>query len=445
MDSDSKEGRRFYIETLGCQMNIYDSEFISDLLARSGYQSVKRPQDASVILVNTCSVRERAEDKALARLRELAALKRTNPELVVGVVGCMAQRLGKGLVQGAAKIDLVVGFDAYSSLVGLVEEAHARHPLVAGVTEPPRSLYSSRPGQHDSVRAFVTIMQGCDNFCSYCIVPYVRGRERSKPHSAILEEIEHFVGLGAKDITLIGQNVNSYRDHGLTFADLLEKANRVEGLERIRFTTSHPKDLTLGLVEQIRDLPKVCEHLHLPLQSGSDRILSLMTRGYSFRDFSKIVEFARHSIPRLAVTTDIMVGFPSETETDFEATLCALERMRFDAAFMFRYSPRKGTAAYGLADDVAAAEKTRRLKEIIGLQNRITDEKKQALLGSEVEVLVEGPSARDPGFVLGRTRENWLAKLPREGVKKGETLAAKISGVTRWMVICDPSLRKAGA
>jgi tRNA-2-methylthio-N6-dimethylallyladenosine synthase len=222
-------------------------------------------------------------------------------------------------------------------------------------------------------------------------------------------------------------------------------ANDVPGLGRIRFTTSHPKDLTLGVIERIRDLPKVCEHLHLPLQSGSDRVLSLMNRGYTSSEFGKIVQFARHNIPTLAVTTDIMVGFPTETESDFESTFRALDEIRFDAAFMFRYSPRDGTKACRLGDDVALEEKTRRLKEVISLQNCITDEKKQALLGREIEILIEGESDREPDFMLGRTRENWLAKIPREGVRRGETVVARISSATRWMVTCDRSLRKAGA
>jgi tRNA-2-methylthio-N6-dimethylallyladenosine synthase len=287
-------------------------------------------------------------------------------------------------------------------------------------------------------------MQGCDNFCSYCIVPYVRGRERSKPHGVILDEIAHLVGLGAREVTLIGQNVNSYRDGQVDFAGLLELASQVEGLSRIRFTTSHPKDLTLGLIERMRDVPKVCEHLHLPLQSGSDRVLALKNRGYTRGDFTKIVQFARYTIPTLAVTTDIMVGYPTETELDFEATLRTLEDLQFDAAFMFRYSPREGTRAAGLGDDVPIEDKTRRLKAAIALQNRVTDQKKAALLGKEVEVLIERESRREPAFMQGRTRENWLAKIPREGVRKGETVVADVLSATRWMLSCERSSRKVG-
>jgi tRNA-2-methylthio-N6-dimethylallyladenosine synthase len=352
--------------------------------------------------------------------------------------------MGPGLVQRGLKVNLVVGFDAYGSLPELIRNARNGGPIIETVSEP-QALFSLRPASRDGTAAFVTIIQGCDNFCSYCIVPYVRGRERSKPHRVILEEIQHLVGLGAKEVTLIGQNVNSYRDGQVDFAHLLELANDVTGLERIRFTTSHPKDLTIGVVQKIRDLPKVCEHLHLPLQSGSDRILSLMNRGYASAGFRKIIEFARFTIPALAVTTDIMVGFPTEAEPDFEATLRALGDLRFDAAFMFMYSPREGTQANALADDVRREEKIRRLKEAVALQNRVTDEKKSALLGTEVEILIERESGREAGFMLGRTRENWLAKIPREGVRRGETVVAGVHSVTRWMLCCDGPSRKVGA
>ena len=436
--------KSFYIETHGCQMNIYDSEFIRDTLLRDGYEPAARPSDASVILVNTCSVRARAERKALARLAEMGALKKQNPDLVLAVVGCMAQRLGAAATDRVPGIDLVVGFDAYAALPALIRDARLRRPVVETSAEP-RALYSARPSSRDGITAFVTIMQGCDNYCSYCIVPYVRGRERSKPHQVILDEIGHLVGLGAREVTLIGQNVNSYRDGCIDFARLLELADGIQGLERIRFTTSHPKDLTIGVIEAMRDLPKVCEHLHLPVQSGSDRILALMNRGYTRGDFRKIVQFARHAIPALAVTTDVMVGFPTETQADFDRTVEVMEDVRFDAAFMFLYSPREGTEALRLGDDVPMEEKTRRLREVVALQNHVTDALKASLVGRQVEILVETESKREPRYMLGRTRENWLAKIPREGVRKGETVIAEVRSVTRWMLVCERSSRKVGA
>jgi tRNA-2-methylthio-N6-dimethylallyladenosine synthase len=437
--------KRYFIETHGCQMNIYDSQFIADLLERHGYRRAASPEEASVVILNTCSVRDRAERKALSHMRDFAAIRRKRPELLIAVVGCMAQRLGRQLAERRTKADLVVGFDAYASLADLLKQCRgARDPVVA-ISEEPSSLYGARPRKRTSVSAFVTIMQGCDNFCSYCIVPYVRGRERSRSPQAILDEISHLVSLGVREVVLIGQNVNSYRHHGTDFTSLLGLANEIRGLDRLRFTTSHPKDLTLGLIEAVRDLPKVCGHLHLPLQSGSDRILSLMNRGYTFGDFRKIVDLARYEIGRLAVTTDLMVGFPTESEADFQGTFAAVEAVEFDAAFMFRYSPRDGTRAACMADDVPGEEKTRRLRALLDLQNRITDKKKRALLGQEVEVLLEGPSSREPGFMVGRTRENWLAKIPRKGVRRGETVVAAVTDVTRWMVVCDNALRKVGS
>lgn len=442
MPESESVGTPFYIETHGCQMNVYDSEFVADLLVRGGYRRVASAKEASVILVNTCSVRDRAEKKALARITELAALKREHREVTIAVVGCMAQRLGARLTAVVPAVDLVAGFDAYPSIPALLEDCSRRTRALLATSEVPSFLHSLVPLEHRSITAFVTIMQGCDNFCSYCIVPYVRGRERSKPCETILAEMRHLVGLGVREVTLIGQNVNSYRDGETDFAGLLRQASEVAGLKRLRFTTSHPKDITIGLIEAIRDLGKVCEHLHLPLQSGSDRILALMNRGYSLGDYRRMVDFVRHTIPGLAVTTDLMVGFPTESETDFQATLAALGDIAFDAAFMFRYSPREGTEAARLADDVPDQRKTERLQKLLDLQNSITDRNKASLVGREVEVLVEGPSSREPGFSVGRTRENHLAKIHSKGVEIGETVVAPVSAVTRWIVVCEGSLRK---
>jgi tRNA-2-methylthio-N6-dimethylallyladenosine synthase len=437
--------RRFYIETYGCQMNIYDSGVISEILTGQGHEPADCAAEADLILINTCSVRDRAERKVLTRLSEISATKKGRPDLLLGVVGCMAQRLGKKLTETWMKIDLVVGPDSYDTLGGIITGLTVERDPVVETTQDSECMYAHRPKTFDSVSAFVTIMRGCDNFCSYCIVPYVRGRERSRPLGDIIKEIKHLVELGVKEATLLGQNVNSYRDGKTGFAGLLEAVDAVEGLERIRFTTSHPKDLAPGVIERIRDLPGVCEHLHLPLQSGSDRILASMNRGYSYGDYRRIVNLARSAIPGIAITTDIMVGFPGETRSDHEATLRAMEEIAFESAFMFKYSAREGTHAAGLTDDVEEAEKVARLGQVIELENSIIDTKKQALLGKEVEILVEGESRRESGFLIGRTRKNWLAKLPQKGVSKGEVVVAEVTGVTRWMISCDGSVRKAGA
>jgi tRNA-2-methylthio-N6-dimethylallyladenosine synthase len=434
--------KTFYIETYGCQMNIYDSCVVADILICKGFRHTGVAEDADLVLVNTCSVRDRAERKALSRLTELAALKRSNPHLIIGVIGCMAQRLGEKLIDRG--VDLVLGPDCYSSLGDLLDRLAGSEAPVVETSQNNRSMYSLMPEHRDSVKAFTTIMRGCNNLCSYCVVPYVRGRERSKPHREIIAEIEHIVGLGSREVTLIGQNVNSYDDGSTDFTDLLRLVNDIDGLERIRFTTSHPKDLSHRLMDQMRDLSKVCEHLHLPLQSGSDRILSLMNRDYTYRRYRELVETARSKVGNLAVTTDIMVGFPTESLTDFRETVRAMEEIRFDAAFMFRYSPRDGTHAYRMKDDVPVIEKIARLKEVIGLQNRLTDEKKQQLMDQEVEVLIEGESTREPGFAIGRTRKNWLAKVPLKGVSKGEIVIARVTGATRWMLACEVIPRKVG-
>jgi tRNA-2-methylthio-N6-dimethylallyladenosine synthase len=276
-------------------------------------------------------------------------------------------------------------------------------------------------------------------------VPYVRGRERSKPHGEVIAEVEHMVSLGVKEITLLGQNVNSYSDGGVDFASLLSKVNAVEGLRRIRFTTSHPRDLTPDVIDAVADLDKVCEHLHLPLQSGSDRILKAMNRGYTYAEYRDKVALARARVPGIAVTTDLMVGFPSEDDADHEATLKAVRELKFESAFTFNYSPRPGTRAAKLEDDIPDSEKSRRLQEILEIENEVIDSCKGALAGREVEILLEAESKRERGYMTGRTRKNWLAKLPGKGVRRGEVVVARVAGVSRWMITCDEYSRKMGA
>jgi tRNA-2-methylthio-N6-dimethylallyladenosine synthase len=439
-----QEARSFYIKTLGCQMNIYDSEIIAAKLLADGYTQADRPRDADLILINTCSVRDRAERKARSMAAEYASLRKANPDLVIGVIGCMAQRLGGSLTEDGT-VNLVVGTDCYDYFTDLLRRLELTGAPVVETSCNFVSTYALRPQTYSSMKTFVSIMRGCNNFCSYCIVPYVRGRERSKAHTEILAEINNLAGMGVREVTLLGQNVNSYSDGKVDFADLLALVNGIDGIERIRFTTSHPKDLTDGLIYAIRDLPKVCEHLHLPLQSGNDRILAAMNRGYTYAEYKSRHDLARAVIPGLAVTTDLMVGFPSETGPECEDTLRALRELRFDAAFMFRYSAREGTSAADLPDDVPEQEKIERLKRLIALQNDITDSRKQELVGRQVEILIEEPSTKEPGYMLGRTRENWLAKIPSKGVREGSKVNAQVISVTRWMITCAPVQGKAEA
>lgn len=439
-----QQGKRFYIETLGCQMNVYDSEIISGMLLADGYRQAEGPGDADLILLNTCSVRDRAERKAHSMAAHFASLRKKKPDLIIGVVGCMAQRLeGKLTTDGA--VNLVVGTDCYDYFIELLHRVEATGRPVVETSCNFVSTYALRPETYTSVKAFVSVMRGCNNFCSYCVVPYVRGRERSKDHRALLAEIRNLVSLGVKEVTLLGQNVNSYCDRSIGFPDLLALVNDVEGLERIRFTTSHPKDLSEELIYAMRDLPKVCEHLHLPLQSGNDRILGLMKRGYTYAEYKRAQDLARQVIPGLAVTTDLMVGFPSESDADYQDTLRALDEIRFEAAFMFRYSEREGTDAADLPDDVPEKTKVDRLKHLIAVQNRITDGRKLELLGRTVEILIEEPYRKQEGFMLGRTRENWLAKVPSKGVREGSKVNAEVTSVTRWMITCSEVQGKAEA
>ncbi|MGD8627922.1 MAG: tRNA (N6-isopentenyl adenosine(37)-C2)-methylthiotransferase MiaB [bacterium] len=454
--------KTYFIETFGCQMNVYDSEFIADLLSMRGYSTAGSPEDASLVLINTCSVRARAERKAITRAQEIAALKRTGKPLYLGIIGCMAQRLGGDLEKAGCRADFILGPDTYLDLPGIIDGLESRNApgnrsgtpgkLKRGAGgahvdtgQDPGCLYSLKPETHEAVTAFVTIMRGCNNFCSFCIVPYVRGRERSKPVAEVIAEVEHMVSLGVKEVTLLGQNVNSYADDGLDFAGLLARVNAVEGLRRIRFTTSHPRDLTAEVIDAIAGLDKVCEHLHLPLQSGSDRILRAMNRGYTYAGYRDKVALARSRVPGISVTTDLMVGFPSEDDADHQATLEAVRELRFESAFTFNYSPRPGTRASKLKDDVPDSEKSRRLQEILEIENGVIDSCKGALDGEEVEILVEAESKREPGYMTGRTRKNWLAKLPGKGVRRGEVVAARVTGVSRWMITCDEYSRKVGA
>ena len=415
---------KFYIETFGCEMNKLDSEVLGGILEREGFSPAASPEDADVILVNTCSVREHAERRALARLGRLLGLKSERPEVVLGVVGCMAQRMKEELLARLPGIDLVAGPDNYRKVPEVLKDGN--FPVV--LTEQDEELYEGvEPRREGKVRAWVAIMRGCNNFCSYCIVPYVRGRERSRPHRSVLREVEELAEEGYKDVTLLGQNVDSYCDGEVDFAGLLRLVDRA-GVPRVRFLTSHPKDLSEEVLRAISECPSLCEHLHLPIQSGSDRVLELMRRGYTVERYIRIVEEARRLIPGISITTDILVGFPGETEEDFRMTLDVMRIVQFDDAYMYRYSPRPGTLAARFPDEVPEEEKLRRLDEVIRLQREITRKKNERLLGSEVEVLLEAPAKR--GGMLGRTRTGKPVVVEGEDLKLGEFVRVRVTGTT---------------
>ncbi|NOZ64823.1 MAG: tRNA (N6-isopentenyl adenosine(37)-C2)-methylthiotransferase MiaB [Caldiserica bacterium] len=411
---------KVYIETYGCQMNQYDSSVISFLVKEKGWELVEEWSEAEAILVNTCSVRAHAEHRVLSRLGVWGKYKREkNPSLLLGVMGCMAQKEGKALLERFAFLDLVVGTHRLWDLPALLERAKKERILATESTYQNFPLPKIAAG---GVSAFISIMRGCNNFCSYCIVPYVRGRERSRPPEDILEEVKGLVKRGVKEITLLGQNVNSYRGvslkNSITYdlPDLLKELNEVEGLYRIKFATSHPKDLSAKLIRAVKDCQKVCEYLHVPVQSGSNRILALMNRGYTREDYLNLAKNIRREIPEASITTDIIVGFPTEKEEDFLLTKELMEEIRFDTAYIFKYSPRPHTAAAKLPDDVPREEKEKRLGELLALQKRISQEKGEKLLGKELEVLIE---RKERDKWLGKTRTHRTVLVESKEKKPG--------------------------
>jgi tRNA-2-methylthio-N6-dimethylallyladenosine synthase len=413
-----------FFQTFGCQMNVSDSDELLHALSSRGYTPVADADAADLVVVNTCSVRERAEERALARITEYAAKKRgkDRKHKKLWVIGCMAERLGESLKKRIRGIDAVIGARELDDPEAVVQKYCGsdgdgeEHHVERGVSE------------------FVPIMRGCNNYCAYCIVPYVRGPEQSIPSADLVGTIRKRIERGIKEITLLGQNVNSYNDQGRDFSELLRTISKIDGLDRIRFTTSHPKDCTEKLILTIAELPKVCRHLHLPVQAGADRILTLMNRRYTRGHYLSLVAMIRKHIPDADITTDFLAGFPSETEADFAATLSLAEEVRFTAAFMFAYSVRAGTEAAAFNDDVPRAEKLARLKRLITMQNAITRSKYDGLIGRDLEVMVYGPLEKaDSGFMRAQDFGSKRVLLPCANVKAGTILrvrAVRSSGMT---------------
>ena len=410
--SYKKSAPRVYIQTFGCQMNKYDSEVMRSLLLKRGYQFTDNWKEADVILVNTCSVRQHAEDRVYSYLGKWGKYKEEKrPELIIGVCGCMAQKEGMNLVERMPCIDLVCGTHSIPLIHELISDLEKgggrRIELSEDFDNFPPPVYEAKESK---ISAWVVIMRGCENYCSYCVVPYVRGKEVSRPPEDIADEVRRLADEGVKEVTLLGQNVNSYKINQYStlstegdFSSLLERINRIEGIERIRFATSHPKDMSTETIEAIRSLPKVCEHIHLPVQSGSDKILRLMNRKYTRNQYRELVSTIREAIPEVSVTTDIIVGFPQETEEDFMDTYELLKEIQFDASFIFKYSPRAGTKAYEMEDDVPEEVKRERLNTLLSLQKRISQRINEKLTGTQVEILVDGYESRPSvSFVAGR-------------------------------------------
>jgi tRNA-2-methylthio-N6-dimethylallyladenosine synthase len=408
---------RVYVETYGCQMNVADSDLIGSVLAEAGYATAARAEDADVIVVNTCAVREKAEERVIARASELGAQKRKRPQMVLAIVGCMAEHLKEGLAERAPAVDVIAGPDSYRRLPELLAQLRAqRSPTTATAAAPfapvidvkldKAETYEGLSGAvgGDGVSGFVTIQRGCDKFCTFCVVPFTRGRERGTPPREVLRQVRKLAEAGYREVVLLGQTVNSYRWDDVTFAQLLRAVAGIDGIERVRFTSPYPVDFTDDVIAAIAEEPKLCRYVHLPVQSGSDAVLERMRRGYTVADYRAIVAALRRAMPEIALSTDLLTGFSGETEDDHLATLALMREVRFDSAFMFAYSERDLTfAAKKLADDIAPAEKQRRLSEIVALQEQISAEVFAAHVGRRERVLVHGPSKRDPAQLMGRT------------------------------------------
>ncbi len=440
---------KLFIETYGCQMNFADSEVVAAVMQTADYDLTDNIEEADCILINTCSIRDHAEKKAISRLEYFQSLKKRHKGLIVGVIGCMAERMKDELLYNKV-VDMVVGPDCYLDLPNLVAQASEGHKAInvePSLTETYKDVIPKRiaPG----ISGFVSIMRGCNNFCSYCIVPYTRGRERSREYQSILSEVLDLKSKGYKEVTLLGQNVNSYNFEGLTFPMLLDKLACEVPEIRIRFTTSHPKDMSEETVKVIAKHHNLCKHIHLPVQSGSNRILQLMNRKYTREWYLEKVRMIRSIIPDCGITTDMFTGFHSETEEDHQQTLSLMREAAFDSAFMFKYSERQGTyASRNLPDNVPEEVKVRRLQEAIDLQLELSLESNRRDIGKQFEVLVEGRSKRSADQMFGRTSQNKVVLFDRENNKVGDLINVVITDATpatlfgtalRHSDLCSPS------
>jgi len=423
----------YLIHTFGCQMNLSDAEVLAGHLERLGYQETETESLADVILLITCCVREHAESRVYGKIGELYKLKQERPEIILGIGGCMPQQseVAEKLRQRFPYLDLVFGTHNLATFPELFSQAKNSKETVVMVYDESRAVVDNIPRvRRDNLKAWVTIMHGCTNFCTYCIVPYVRGKERSRAMASVIAEVEELAARGYREVTLLGQNVNSYGQDLVeqpSFADLLRSLEDIPGVQRVRFMTSHPKDFSKELVAAIASSHKVCEHIHLPIQSGSDKMLSAMNRGYTRDEYLLLVDRIRQEIPEAVLTTDIIVGFPGETEQDFADTLDLLREVRFDGAFTFAYSPRSGTVAAEWPEELSKEDKGSRLRIVNELVNQVALERNQQLVDQVLEVLVEGVSKTDSSMLTGRTRGNKLVHFPGGLSQIGELLSVKVS------------------
>ncbi len=444
---------KVYIKTYGCQMNERDSEQVARQFQERGYDLTQQESEADVILLNTCSVRDQAEQKALSNMGRLRKFKRAHPNLILGFMGCMAQSRGKNLLDQLPDVDLVVGTQRFHRVVDYVDE-------VIGKTEKDRSRIADvleEKGSENTIRdhmlkphqvtAFVSVMQGCNMHCTFCIVPTTRGAERSRPISEIIAEVRSLADRGIKEITLLGQIVNFYGRHefpvvkGKTpFVQLLEAVNQIDGIERIRFTSPHPSGFREDLIDAVAKLPKVCEHVHLPLQSASNRVLKAMHRPYTIEKYLQIIQRLREQVPSVAITTDIIVGFPGETEAEFQETLALAKEIEFDQAFVFRYSQRKDTPAAIMEGQHSKEEKERRNQDLLTVINAAVKRKLEVVVGKEKEILVEGESKTNSERMMGRTRQNQIVIFPGNDRHRGQLMKVKIEKALGFSLLGDPAI-----
>lgn len=445
-DARDNNGRKLYIETYGCQMNVADSEVVASIMDTAGYEQAESLDDADAVLINTCSIRDNAEQKIVSRLQYLNSLKRTKGRggLVVGVIGCMAERV-KDILIDEMGVDLVAGPDSYMDLPNLFAAVEAGEKAInveLSTTETYRDVIPARIGGN-RVGGFVSIMRGCNNFCSYCIVPYTRGRERSRESESILNEVADLRARGFKEVTLLGQNVNSYHYEAadgrvVDFASLLGMVAQAAPDMRVRFTTSHPKDMSDDIIDTIASYDNICHHIHLPVQSGSNKVLKAMNRKYTKEWYMDRIAAIRRRIPDCGITTDLFTGFHDETEEDFKETLDLMREAAFDASFMFKYSERPGTlAARTMPDNVAEEVKIDRLNRMIALQNELSAASNLKDVGKVMEVLVEGVSKRSREQFMGRTSQNKAAVFPRGDYKVGDLVNVRVIGSSSATLICE--------
>jgi tRNA-2-methylthio-N6-dimethylallyladenosine synthase len=455
-DTVPKAQKQFYIESYGCQMNFSDSEIVASILSQEGYELTEKLENANLVLVNTCSIREKAEQTVRKRLELFNGLKRKNKDLKIGVLGCMAERLKHKFLEEEKMVDIVVGPDAYKDLPNLLKEAEAEREAVNVILSKEETYGDIAPVRlaTNGVSAFVTITRGCDNMCTFCVVPFTRGRERSRDPKSILEEITQLSQNGYKEITLLGQNVDSYLWYGgglkknfskasplqqktaVNFSNLLELVAKAQPHIRIRFSTSNPQDMSIDVIHTMAKYDNICNYIHLPVQSGSNAILNKMNRQHSREEYFELIDNIRKSIPDCGISHDMIVGFPSETEQDHQDTLSLMEYVKYDFGFMFAYSERPGTlAAKKIEDDIPESTKKRRLQEIIDLQRVHSEYRTQQFIGKTVCVLIEKSSKRSNEFWSGRTSQNTVAVFPKEKYKVGDFVDVKIEEVTSATLI----------